>query len=399
MTFGKPPPRNPFDDLFADQPDGNALFRLVNALGQQPPPPSQVGDLFRDLASMGQASAAAKALDVSDLIPLHESRPIHSALALARALEQYRRRDEWNARFRHWRKPASDSEEETLARAKNNVREALSSNVWLGNEGVTIAPQGSYFNRTNVRREADIDLRLVHPQTRIEYGPGVATTAAFANLGYAPARRTFDAVLAEMRRQITADLVRHFGSGHVDATGSKAIHIKGVTGSRAMVDVVPCFTMHYVEQVPGWTTYRTTEGVGLLTRDGWIYNFPTQHHDNGNAKRNRTLRRFKGIVRVFKSLRADMEERGIGRVRVPSFLVECLVYAVEDGYFLVEDDDMYGRVRRIAVRMKELLADPVAAGNLREINGVKGLFFAKQAWTYKQAKAFVDDVLTHLGDA
>jgi hypothetical protein len=37
--------------------------------------------------------------------------------------------------------------------------------------------------------------------------------------------------------------------------------------------------------------------------------------------------------------------------RVPSFLIECLTYAVGDGYFLVETDDRYDRANRILQRM------------------------------------------------
>ena len=47
------------------------------------------------------------------------------------------------------------------------VRTALADNAWLKSEGVSISPQGSYFNNTNVRLESDMDLRAVHPLVRI----------------------------------------------------------------------------------------------------------------------------------------------------------------------------------------------------------------------------------------
>lgn len=427
MTFGKPPPRNPFDDLFADQPDGTGLFGLANALGQPPPPPrSHIGELFRDLAYAGQASAAAKVLDVSGLIPLALGPQAHSAKALAEALdvsgltplpdtnpllgvssarqlarileESYRIRREWNDRFAHWQQPASVSEEGTIERAEANVRAALSSSSWLVNERVSLYQQGSYYNNTNVRRDADIDLRLEHPILHVEYGPGVQPVAARRAFDYSGTGRPLGEVFNEMRAYATAALARQFGAANV-VRGSKSIKVKGITGSRAMVDVVPCVRFNIIDWVPDWRQFLKTEGIAILSDAGWIYNYPDLHHRHGKDKRERTARRFKKVVRIFKALRNDMEGAGISGARVPSFLVECLVYGVEDDYFLQSTDDLYGRVRRVALRMREQLANPYAASVMWEINEVKHLFEPGQAWTLQQARAFTDAVVAHLGNA
>ena len=85
--------------------------------------------------------------------------------------------------------------------------------------------------------------------------------------------------------------------------------------------------------------------------------------------------------------------------QVASFLVECLVYLVENEHFLVESDDLYARVRRIVLRMRELLGNPLISMGLREINDIKPLFGAGQAWSQPDAIKFVDAVVAHLGAA
>ena len=216
-------------------------------------------------------------------------------------------------------------------------------------------------------------------------------------LSYGDYGLTFGQIFTSMRAEMTSELARKFGAANI-VPGKKAIRIKGITGSRAEVDLVPAVKLHYVEWYPHLNRYNVTEGVAIFsTESRWTLNFPEQHSANGVIKRGATSHRFKRIVRVFKRLRADMMERGLLAVKVPSFLVECLVYIVENEYFLVESDDGYDRVRRVALRMQELLNSP-AATSLREINGIKLLFHSSEAWTLADARTFVNAVVIHLGD-
>ena len=145
--------------------------------------------------------------------------------------------------------------------------------------------------------------------------------------------------------------------------------------------------------------YNTLEGVAILSTDGqWTANFPGQHEANGIAKRSRTKHRFKKVVRTFKRLRADMTDRGLLAVSIPSFLVECLVYLVEDEYFMVETDDRYDRVRRVAMRLQKRLEAGRSGAALNEINDVKLLFGSHQGWTHANALTFIHAVVAHLGN-
>jgi hypothetical protein len=306
------------------------------------------------------------------------------------ALAQARTRQSWNDRLTHWEKPASDSEEAMIERAASAVRDLMSGNSWVANENVQIAPQGSYHNNTNVRQESDIDLRAVHPMIHIVYADNVVQQSARDVLDYSFSDRTFGEVVARMRVEMAGEFIGRFGAMNVEADGNKAIRVKGVPGSRAPVDVVPCFQLHYVQWNAAVGRYLVTEGIAIFSRDGRLtFNFPDQHYNNGVLKRILTQLRFKKNVRMLKRLRDELVERGVFKVReVPSFLVECLVYGVEDEYFLVESDDRYDRLTRVVRAIHEHLNNPDWVSTTIEIDGVKFLFGSHQAWTPDVAKKF-----------
>jgi hypothetical protein len=166
--------------------------------------------------------------------------------------------------------------------------------------------------------------------------------------------------------------------------------VKGVPGSRAPVDVVPCFQLHHVRWDSSRGQYLVAKGVAIRARDGTItFNFPDQQRANGIQKRARTQLRFKKNVRMLKRLRDELVEGGtLKGEEVPSFLVECLVYTVEDAHFLVDADDRYDRLLRVVTRVHEQLNDANWVSTATEINGVKLLFGSHQGWTAEAAKGF-----------
>jgi hypothetical protein len=64
-----------------------------------------------------------------------------------------------------------------------------------------------------------------------------------------------------------------------------------------------------------------------------------------------------------------MRERGPLREKVPSFLVKCLVYLVEDRCFTDSSADRYGPVSRVLNRLTEILGNPLIAYTSYEIKG------------------------------
>jgi len=310
-----------------------------------------------------------------------------------------RTRASWNERFTHWERAESVTETGTIERARTNVSAAIANNGWLTGQRVEIEGQGSYFNRTNVRRDADIDLRAVHPLLKIDYDENVHIPSARQILSYSDAGLSFEQIFNGLRTNLVKELAARFGRSNVEI-GKKAIRIKGITGSRAEVDVVPSIRYHHITWLPGIGQYRTWEGVAILSTEGhWTLNFPDYHAANGRAKRARTGHQFKRVVRIFKRMQADMILRGLLTAKVPSFLIECLVHAVDDFHFLLLVDDRYGRVQRIAREIQRLLSDPKTAAGLHEINEIKWLFHETQGWTHRDALDFANAAVAYLGDA
>jgi hypothetical protein len=304
------------------------------------------------------------------------------------AIAQARTRTSWNDRLAHWEKPASPTEEAKIERAASIARKIVANNQWLVGEGASIQPQGSYFNNTNVRLEADMDLRIQFPLIRTLYLDDIDPAYGDRTLGYIDAGKTFSSVLTRARAELLKELNDWFDAASIDASGNKAIAVSGLDGSRADCDLVPAFRLDYVLK-GNFGNLVTLSGVSILGRDGnWTNNFPEQHHANGKAKRLRTACRYKKVVRMLKRLNYELCELGQIPQRLPGFLVESLVYAVEDAYFLVEADDRYDRALRVLDRMGELLFDDPWCAAAVEVNGIKLLFGTHQGWTVAQARGF-----------
>ena len=316
-------------------------------------------------------------------------------------LVKSRSRPSWNDRFSHWERSPSDSEADEIQRSGAMVRSALSRSAWLMSEGVEVRPQGSYHNNTNVRRDSDMDLCVWHPGILVRVEDGLSHEEVNRRLGYTVGSGPIPEIAARLRREVGLVLGATFGVANVRA-GNKAFRVPAVAGSRADADVVPAVCLHYVRRsLPGFMSpyepFRRTEGVIIYAEDGTAtLNFPRQHQDNGKAKRARTKHRFKKVVRIAKRLRDELVKLGhLTSGQVPSFLVECLVYGVEEGAFVLEED-RYARMRRILGRIDTQVRSPDWTRVAVEINEVKLLFHHTQPWTVDDAQAFVTAALRRL---
>ena len=177
----------------APDPSPNALAALLAAASApKPTPPDTLTSILEALGATPISplnALAAAAIQPSPLDPTF----------LGGILDDHRSRSSWNDRFEHWEKPASVSEVGTIERAQSNVLNVLSGNTWLVGQGVKIARQGSYQNRTNVRTEADIDLRAEHPALRIDYATDVVQQSARAALGFRDYGLTYQQIFDAMR--------------------------------------------------------------------------------------------------------------------------------------------------------------------------------------------------------
>ena len=327
----------------------------------------------------------------------HSDQRIHPLLEALLATS--RSRTSWNERFEHWERPASETEEIQIKRSAGMVQRALNDNPRLVREDVQIRPQGSYHNNTNVRQDSDMDLCAWHPGIQVVTERGLSYEEVDRRLGYiSTGGRAVPDIVVELRREVGRALRTAFGMANVDE-GNKAFRVSAVPGSRADADVVPGVRLHYVRRrgTGLMSSLDCIEGVIIYAKNGTqVLNFPRQHHENGKTKRERTGHRFKKVVRTAKRLRDELVTLGQLRSgQASSFLIESLVYGVEDFVFLF-NEDRYDRMRRVLAHIAEQVSNPLWTASATEINEVNLLFHVGQPWSIADAQEFVQAALQRL---
>lgn len=287
---------------------------------------------------------------------------------------------EWNDKFAGWASPPGQTEQDKTDNAVRAVRAAIAASAalapWIG--AIAVSPQGSYYNRTNVRADSDVDVRVTCSKLLYFDLPQGATPAQFGIT--VPPPYAFEQYRADVGLALTA----HFGRGHVLA-GKKAFDIHQNT-YRIAADVVP--TWLYRDFRAGLLP---PEGTAFMSEGRCIINYPEQHYANGVAKNTDTGRRFKAVVRILKRLRYDMIAAGLKSANgVQSYELESLVWNVPTTLFggaSLRDD-----VRAIVLHLWDSLESDQKCAGWREVNGIKPLFGPEQPWGRVPARAFLVDL-------
>src|SRR2546428_296197 len=64
----------------------------------------------------------------------------------------------WEDKLQSWGKPPGETEQAKCDNAERAVRKAIEASAALKGRNITVFPQGSYRNRTNVRADSDVDV-------------------------------------------------------------------------------------------------------------------------------------------------------------------------------------------------------------------------------------------------
>lgn len=186
-------------------------------------------------------------------------------------------------------------------------------------------------------------------------------------------------------------LANHIGSDSV-FRGNKAFDVHE-NSYRIDADVIPCFEYRWYPEEGG-----CVYGTAFVPDNGtqFIHNFPQQNYDNGVAKNDATRRRFKGIVRILKTLCYAMRYAGVDDAKnVPSFLIECLAWNVPDHYFMRES--LIDAVKGVIADIWNRTGKEFVYANWFEVNGIKFLFHGAQPWTRAQANSFALAAWNYVG--
>ena len=292
---------------------------------------------------------------------------------------------EWEERFATWAQPPSFTSREKANRAESAVRAAVSASAALGVHNVSVFPQGSYRNRTNVRRDSDVDICVLTDEMcffdiRSGKQPAEYGITVPGPYPYSPFKNDVGAALGD-----------YIGWGSV-SRGDKAFDIHENT-YRIDADVIPCFEYRWYPEEDGcvYGTAFVPDSGG-----GFIHNFPQQNYENGVSKNDATGRRFKAVVRVLKTLCYEMQAAGIAEAKpIPSYLIECLAWNVSNDYFTL--DSLTEAVAAVVADIWNRTGKAFVYSDWFEINGIKFLFHGAQSWTQAQANAFIFAAWNYVG--
>ena len=291
--------------------------------------------------------------------------------------------------FRSWAKAPGQTEQEKCDNAESAVRKAIAASSALSLANIKVFPQGSYRNRTNVKQDSDVDISVLR------------TDICFADYSMSEMLTDSDVGLVnhpysygEFKNDVETALRSYFGRNGV-TRGNKAFDIHE-NSYRVDADVVPCFQhRRYKRRSSGGHYY--ISGTELRPDNGGqIINWPDQNYENGVAKNDATNRQFKGVVRILKRLRNEMDEENIASAKpIPSFLIECLVWNVPNEGF--GHDSYTADVRWALAHLFNNTMNREGCHEWGEINELKYLFRGSQPWTMEQAHEFISAAWDYLG--
>lgn len=301
---------------------------------------------------------------------------------------------DWENTFASWAQSPSASEQERCERVINAIRAAVSNSSKLQKRKILVFIQGSFRNRVNVRQDSDVDVGVMFYEYFLAEYPDGKGHADFGN-------QSVSYGYAEFKDELEEALVAYFGR-HAVTRGKKAFDIKA-SASQVEADVVPVFEFRKYWEYGG---YRA--GVALFPDNSSrrIENYPERlvdywpqtplHYENGVSKNTATRRRFKGVVRILKRLRIELENAGnTAATVIPGYLVECLVWNAPDWCFA--RDSWEDRVQSVLRFLWQNTRDPSLCGEWCEVDAIKYLFHTSQPWTRDQAHTFIDVAWDYVG--
>ncbi len=284
-----------------------------------------------------------------------------------------------------WAKPPSETEETKCSNTVSRVTRALRAK--FGNE-VSIFLQGSYKNRTNVRRDSDVDIVVCHNNY---YFPDVAFLSDSEKTTFWQNFTASQYSFAQFKNDAVAALQSEFSFGDVQRKNKCVLIEEG--SQRVNADVVPCFEHR---RYAGPYNVSNT-GIEFETDNGSrIYSFPEQHYNNGVAKNERTGRMYKSVVRIMKHARNQMVDAGlIGSDAMSSFFLESLVWNVDDDCF---NQRTYAEgTRKVISRIWNDMGNAEKANNYAEVSDLKWLFRGNTSKTPQQGRDFMFKLWNFLG--
>ena len=294
---------------------------------------------------------------------------------------------DWEDTFTSWAKGPSTTEQTKCENAESAVNKAIAAHKKLSVMDVTVFPQGSYRNRTNVKQDSDVDICVRLNSTFFpKYPPGKTRE----DFGDTEGSISF----ADYKNLVQKALEDYFGASSV-RRGDKAFNIHE-NSYRIDADVVPTFKHKRYCLNDNGTHYILT-GIGFDTDAGKrILNWPDQHYENGLKKHEDTGKQYRKMIRILKRMRNEMQDEGIEAANdIASCLIESLVWNVPNEGF--GHDTYEGDVRYVLARIYNKTIKYEDCSEWGEVSELKYLFRTTQPWTREQAHKFISAAWDYVG--
>ncbi len=293
----------------------------------------------------------------------------------------------WEETFASWGKGPAATEQAKCQNAEDAIKKAIAADPRLSTMNITVFPQGSYRNRTNVRQNSDVDICVRLNSTFFEDYPAGTTRETFGN---SPGTTSF----SDYKGWVGAALENYFGEKSV-RRGDKAFNIRENT-YRVDSDVVATFE-HRRYGIRKDGTHYHLSGIGFDTDSGKrVTNWPDQSYTNSLDKHEKTGRRYRKMVRVIKRLRDAMQEQNISAANgIASCLIEALAWNVPNegyGHATYSED-----LQCVLAHAFNNTRTDATCSEWGEVNELKYLFRPAQPWSREQAKVFLDAAWKHVG--
>ena len=300
---------------------------------------------------------------------------------------------DWEGTFSTWAQSPAQTEEQRSENAIRGIRNAINHSSKLKQRRLKVFAQGSYRNRVNVRNDSDVDVGVMLYEYFKAKIPEGKTKADFGI-------RSVDYTFSQFKDELEVALVSNFGRAAV-RRGNKAFKIRENT-YHVEADVVPL-----VEFRQYWERGDYRAGVALTTDDGRrIENYPERlvdywpptplHYENGNSKNTSTTRRYRGLVRILKKIRNEMESAGSSSAQaIPGYLLECMAWNVPNVNF--SGATWVARVQAVLRYLWQNTEDDDSCSTWCEVDGIKYLFYFSQPWTRAAAHTFIDEAWGYVG--
>lgn len=279
----------------------------------------------------------------------------------------------------------SETELQKAAYTQDQIRTILETDERLKKYKITTFLHGSYKNRTNVRRESDVDIGVYSPVMYFSKTVGLDDQELLQfRKSWTPSSLTYD----QYRADVLAVLQSAYGQSIED--GNKAIRVAG-NSTRLPADILPCVEYRRYWRYTGQPS-DYTEGISFQDKQTKLHaNYPDQHYNRLVLMNGATSGYLKGTIRVWKRLRHSLINAGyLDPKDAPQCYIEGLLSCVPHELF---GDGYDTTMRRVLGHLHADLEGVIAGTSTtvyRQANGILKLFH-DDFWSAKSALLLVED--------